>query len=254
MLWHKAWLETRWRFFTGLCVLALLAAGAVFGYPRVAQELLPMVTAPQSDGLVARAIRESIELSRTFRGYVWLNAFSQNFVQMGTLFAVLLGSGGLRTESVGTLYTLALPFSRRALMTTRAATGLAELFVLILVPSLLIAVLAPAIGERYSVVDAVVHGVCLFAAAAVFFGLTFWLATRFADVWRPGLIACGVAIGLALCEVVLSQALPFGLFHMARAESYFREARVPWLGMLLALGVAGVLVHRAIVAVERQDY
>ena len=41
---------------------------------------------------------------------------------------------------------------------------------------------------------------------------------------------------------------------MARAESYFREARVPWLGMLLALGVAALMVHRAIVAVERQDY
>ena len=254
MLWHKAWLETRWRFLTGLGVLALLAMGTVFGYPHVARELLPLVTPPQSDGMVARAIRESVELSRTFRGYVWLNAFSQNFVQMGTLFAVLLGSGGLRTESVGTLYTLALPFSRRALMTTRAATGLVELFALVMVPSLLLVVLAPAIGQPYSVVDAVVHGVSVFAATTVFFGLTFWLATMFSDVWRPGLIACGVAMGLALCETVLAGAVPFGLFHLARAESYFREARVPWLGLGFAIGVAGLLVHRAIVAVERQDF
>lgn len=254
MLWHKAWLETRWRFLTGLGVLALLAMGTVIEYPRVARELLPLVTAPQGDGMVARAIRESVELSRTFRGYVWLNAFSQNFVQMGTLFAVLLGSGGVRTDSVGVLYTLALPFSRRALMTTRAATGLVELFALIMVPSLLLAGLAPAIGEHYSVVDAVVHGVCVFAATAVFFGLTFWLATKFSDLWRPGLIACGVAMGVALCEMVLTRAVPFGLFHMARAESYFRAAQVPWLALLLAFAGAALLVHRAVVTVERQDF
>jgi len=253
MLWHKAWLETKWRFLTGLCVLALLAMGAVFQYPH-AKELLPLVAVPQSDGMVARAIRESVELSQTFRGYVWLHAISQNFLQMGTLFAVLLGSGGLRTEAVGSLYTLALPFSRRALMTTRAATGLVELFAVIMIPSLLLAVLAPAIGERYPVVDAVVHGVSVFAVTAVFFGLTFWLATAYSDVWRPGLIACGVALGLALCETVLAGTVSFGLFHVARAESYFREARVPWVGLLFATGVAGLMVQRAIVAVERQDF
>ena len=253
MLWHKAWLETRWRFLTGLGVLGVLALGTVFQYPQ-AKELLPLVALPQSDGFVARAIRESIELSGTFRGYVWLHAVSQNFIQMGTVFAVLLGSGGLRTESVGALYTLALPFSRRALMTTRAATGLVELFAVITVPALLLAVFAPAIGEQYSVIEALVHGVCVFAVTAVFFGLTFWLATVFPDVWRPGLIACSVAMGLALCETVLADALPVGLFHLARAESYFREARVPWIGLLCAIGAAVVMVHRAIVAVERQDF
>lgn len=253
MLWHKAWLETKWRCLTGFGVLAVVAMGTVFQYPN-AKELLPLVTVPQSDGMVARAIRESVELSQTFRGYVWLQAFSQNFVQLGTLFAVLLGSGGLRTDSVGALYTLALPFSRRALMTTRAATGLVELFAVIMGPALLLAVLAPAIGEQYSVIEAVVHGVCVFAVATVFFGLTFWLATVFPDVWRPGLIACSVAMGLALCEMALAGALPVGLFQIARAESYFREARVPWLGALFALGAAGLMVHRAIVAVERQDF
>ncbi len=254
MVWHKAWLDTRWRFLSGLGVLALLAMGTVFGYPRVVRELLPLVTLPQDDGLVARAIRESVELSRTFRGYVWLNAFSQNFVQMGTLFAVLLGSGGLRTESAGVLYTLALPFSRRALMTTRAATGLAELFAVVMGPSLLIALLAPAIGERYAVADALVHGLSVFAVSMVFFGFTFWLTTQFNDVWRPGLIACGVAMCIGAAEAVFARALPFGLFHVAHAESYFRDGRVPWLGILTAVAVGVLFVHRAVVTVEAQDF
>jgi ABC-2 type transport system permease protein len=254
MTWHKAWLETRWRFLTGLGVLALLAMGTVLSYPRLSKELLPLVTLPEGTGLVANAIRESIELSRTFRGYAWLNAFSQNFSQMGMLFAVLLGSGGLRTESAGVLYTLALPFSRRELMTTRAALGLAELFAVVMVPSLMIAALAPAIGEHFGVVNAVVHGLCLFAAVSVFFGFTFWLATQFSDVWRPGLIACGVAMAIGAVETVFGRALPCGLFQLAWAEGYFRNAQVPWLAMLVALGVAALLVHRAVVTVERQDF
>lgn len=78
--------------------------------------------------------------------------------------------------------------------------------------------------------------------------------TMFSDVWRPGLIAGGVAMGLALCEMMLGGAVPFGLFQVARAESYFREARVPWPGLLFATGLAVALVHRAIVTVERQDF
>jgi hypothetical protein len=254
MLWHKAWLETRWRFLAGLGVLALLAMGTVAGYPQITRDLLPIVTLPEGDTMVARAIREAIELSRTFRGYVWLNAFSQNFVQMGTLFAVLLGIGGLRTETVGALYTLALPFSRRELMATRAATGLLELLALLMVPSLLLVAFAPAIGERYPLVDALVHGGCLFAGTAVFFGLACWLATKFPDVWRPGLIACGLAVCLGAAETVFDSTLWFGLFHTARADSYFLEARLPWLGLVVAMSATGLFLHRAIVSVERQDF
>jgi hypothetical protein len=253
MLWHKAWLDTRWRCLAGLAVLLLSAMGTVFGYQLVSSRALDIPT-PQGSGMVAAAIREALELSRTFRGYVWLNAFSQNLAQLGTLFAIILGSGGLRTEARGTLYTLSLPFSRRALMTTRAASGLAELLAMTMVPALAIAVLAPAVGERYSILDALVHGICLFGGTAVFFSLTFWLSTSFPDPWRPALIACGIAVVIGGAETILGQVAPVGLFHVLHGESYFRGAGVPWIGILLTLALSAVLLHRAIVAIERQDF
>ena len=69
MLWHKAWLETRWRFLTGLRVLATVAMGAVFGYPAMAGSVLP-IGEPSADRTAwwRRAIRESVELSRTLPG------------------------------------------------------------------------------------------------------------------------------------------------------------------------------------------
>ena len=53
---------------------------------------------------------------------------------MWTLFAVLLGTGGLLSQASGggALFTLSLPVSRNRLLGVRAATGLAELLVLAL--------------------------------------------------------------------------------------------------------------------------
>jgi len=253
-MWHKAWLDTRWRFIIGLGVLVLLAMGTVMGYPLVARRLLSVQRLPETDDLVSRAIRESIELSRTFRGHVWMNAFRQNFAHLGTLFAILLGSGGLRTERVGTLFTLSLPVSRRALVLSRAACGLTELFALVMIPALMIPLMAPAIGERYAPLDAIVHGLCLFVAATAFFSLTFWLSTTSSDVWRPGLFVCGIAILVALCEAALPWTASFGVFHAMRGDSYFRDATVPWMGLVIAVAASAVLLYRALVVVERQDY
>ena len=204
--------------------------------------------------MVADAIREALELSRTFRGYVWLNAFSQNLAQLGTLFAILLGSTGLRTEAPGTLYTLSLPFSRRALMTTRAAIGLAELLAITMVPALAIAVLAPAVGERYSFVDALVHGFCLFAGTAVFFSLTFWLSTSFPDPWRPPIIACVIAVVVSVAEMIPGRVGPLGIFHIVHGESYFRGDGIPWVGLVAVSVISAVLLRLAMGAVERQDF
>ncbi len=253
MLWHKAWIDTRWRCLIGLAVLLLSAMGTVFGYQLVSSKALD-ITAPQGSGMVAAAIREALELSRTFKGYVWLNAFSQNLSQLATLFAILLGGGALRSEAPGTLYTLSLPFSRRALMTTRAATGLAELLAMTMVPALAIAVLAPAVGERYSILDALVHGVCLFAGTAVFFSLTFLLSTSFPDPWRPPIIACGIAVVIAMFETFFGRVAPVGIFHVIHGESYFRGDGVPWLGLAVVAALSVVLLRLAIGAIERQDF
>lgn len=254
MLWHKAWSDTRWRCVAGVAVLLLSAMGTVFGFPLVAGRVMSIGEVAPGGGLVSEAIREALELSRTFGGYVWMNAFSQNLSELGMLFAVLLGSGGLRSEAVGTLYTLSLPFSRRAFMTTRAAVGLLELLAITMIPAIAISLLAPAVGEWFPIAAAIVHGVCLFAGAAVFFGLTFWLSTMFPDPWRPGLIAFGAGTVIGLCEAFLFRSQPWGLFNVASGARYFRGDGVPWLGLLILAGVAALLVHRAIVAVERHDY
>src|SRR5205823_4192856 len=148
--------------------------------------------------------KESAELARQYPGYVWSQWFAQNLTELWTLFAVMLGTGGLLSQGSGgaALFTLSLPVSRNRLIGVRAAAGLAELLVLAVVPSLPIPLLSPAVGERYPIADALVHSACVFLAGAVFFSLAFLLSTVFSDVWRPALLALTIAVVLGLCEQV----------------------------------------------------
>jgi hypothetical protein len=226
MLWYKSWLDTRWRFLIAMTLLMLSAAGVVFTYPRV-MKLLPLAPAVDTSGELGRRIQEAIVLSRTYRGYVFSQWFQQNLPQMWTIFAVLLGSGGLLAQGArgGALFTLSMPASRNHLIGVRAAAGLVELLVLAVVAPLLLPLLSPAVGESFGVGDALAHSVCLFAAGAVFFSLAFLLSTSFDDLWRPLLITLAVAIVIGLCELVFRDLSPYSVFAVMRGEVFPHRSR-----------------------------
>lgn len=251
MLWYKSWLETRWRFLIGLALLMCSAGALVLTYPRV-QELLPLVPAVDAQGELGRRIREAVELSREYRGFVWAQGFRQNLSQMGTLFAVLLGTGGLFSSGAA-LFTLSLPATRREQLRVRAATGLGEWLLLALVPAVVIVLMSPAIGESYSLGAALIHGLCLFVAGAVFFSLAVLLSTWFTDVWRPLLIALGIAAAIAVVEQ-FSPAAGRGLFAVMSGETYFRSATVPWFGLAAAAALSAALLYGAAANIEHRDF
>jgi len=254
MLWYKSWLETRWRFLLGLGVLMCSAVVTVLAYPRIAH-LLPLVPPIDTTTAIGRQIKEAADLAREYRGYIWSQWYRQNMPQMWVLFAALLGTGGLLSEgSRGVaLFTLSLPASRSRLLGVRAAAALGELLVLAVVPSLLVPLLSPGVGESYGIVDALVHALCLFVAGATFFSLAFLLSTVFGDVWRPLLIAVGVAIVLAVSEKLFRESAS-GLFGVMSGESYFRGGRVPWLGLLAAGSASAAMLYGASVNFAHRDF
>jgi ABC-type transport system involved in multi-copper enzyme maturation permease subunit len=257
MLWHKAWLETRWRFISALLILTVLAGGNVYDYIAT-QRLLPRLNATSSTpeaevSGVAGAIREAIELQKDFRGFIWYQAFRQNLTQMGVFFAILLGCGGLLSESSkgSALFTLSLPITRKRLFRTRAGTGLAQWFAIAMIAPLSIVILAPTIGERYNLVDALAHGLCVFFVGAVFFSLASFLSTLFGDIWRPMLIALAIACGIAIVSFAAPQ---FAIFRVMSGESYFRTGALPWAGFLTSAVVATALLYSAAETLERRDF
>ena len=253
MLWNKAWLETRWQFVIGLAIVICSAVGVVLVWPRVMQ-LLPLASQMEAGGVIGRQIREAAEVQSTYRGYVWSNWFSQNLTNLGTVLAALLGTGGLLSRRSGGRYMLSLPILRSQLIVTRAAAGLAELLVLVLAPSLLIPLLSPAIGRAYGIGEALIHGLCLFVAAATFFSLSLWLSTVFSDFWRPMLISLSVAIVLGSFESPMIGLLPSGIFHVMSAESYFRRGELPWSGLAASAVASTAMLYGAAIQIARQDF
>jgi ABC-type transport system involved in multi-copper enzyme maturation permease subunit len=257
MLWHKAWLETRWRFISALLILTMLAGGTVYDY-LATQRLLPRLNATTSTAAteasgLAGAIREAIEVQSNFRGFIWYNTFRQNLTQMGVFFAILLGCGGLLSETSkgSALFTLSLPVTRRRIFGARIGTGLAQWFAVAMIAPLAIPILAPSIGERFSVVDALAHGICIFVVGAVFFGLASFLSTLFGDLWRPLLIALGIACLLAVVAFAVPQ---LALFSVMNGERYFRTHTLPWAGLLSSAVLATALLYSAAETLERRDF
>jgi hypothetical protein len=249
MLWYKSWLETRWRFLIGLALLSCSAAGAVLTYPKV-RELMEYVPT-NLGGMIGDRIREAAQLASSYRGYVWSNWFRQNLAQTGTLFAVLLGIASVFSPSRGALFTLSLPVSRPRVLGVRAATGLAELSVLAFLPSLFLPLLAPAIHQSYSVGDALVHGFCFLVAASLFFSLALLLSTIFGDPWRPLLITLGIAIAISIVEQLFGFT---GVFRVMSGESWFRDGRLPWLGLLATAALSASIYYGAVRNLARRDF
>jgi ABC-2 type transport system permease protein len=218
-------------------------------------KLMPLANTIDVGGEIGRRIKEAAELAVEYRGYVWSHWFSQNLAKIGTLFAALLGTGGLFSQASGggVLFTLSLPASRNRLVAVRAAAGLSEWFVLAFVPSLLIPLLSPAIGEKYSVGNTLIHSACLFIAGAAFFSLAFLLSTVFNDVWRPLLIAVSVAVILALFGEV-SDMSRFSVFRVMSGELYFRTGELPWLGLLASVAASAAMLYGAVVNTARRDF
>jgi hypothetical protein len=258
MLWHKAWLDTRARFLAGLAISVIVGFGIIYDF-RATERLLPLVRTMDpamldTTGPIGAAIKQGIEAQQTFRGFVWWQWYRQNLTYLVVIFGALLGAGGLLARSGGAmLYTLSLPVSRNRLISTRAAIGLAELFALAMVPSLLIALLAPSIGQTYSLVDVLVHGVCMFIVGSVFFSLAALLSNDYADMWRPVLIACIVAAALGMLEYVPAIA-PYGIFHVMNGETYYRQVRLPWIGLIVSAGITVALLRTAAVNLSRRDF
>jgi len=255
MLWYKSWLETRWRFLIGLAILMLSGVGVVLAYPRVVA-LLPLVPTVAAGGELGRRIREAAELMRSYRGYVWSQWLRQGMSNMLSIFAVLLGTGGLLSQASGggALFTLSLPVSRRRLLGVRSATGLLELMALAFLPLLLLPLLSPAVGERYSLEDALVHGACAFAAASVLFSMACLLSTVFNDVWRPALIVCVLAVVLGIGEPFFPDVSRYSLFGIMNGEIYFRGGGLPWLELLATTAVSAAMLFAASRNLACQDF
>ena len=251
MIWYKAWIETRTRFFVGLALLVCSAAGIVLAWPKV-MDLLPMAANMPMDGDLGRKVRAAIELSRDYRSYVWSQWFAKNLSMLGVLFAALLGTGSILSQRGGVLFTLSLPVSRSRALFTGAGVGLAELLSIVMAASLTVPLLSPAVGNHYALGDALIHGICLFTVAAVFYSLALLLSTEFGDLWRPLLLTLAIPLALAVIAEVTGSSI--GIFRWMSAEAFFRTGSLPWAGLVISVAASVAMLALSSANIARKDF
>jgi hypothetical protein len=124
--------------------------------------------------------------------------------------------------------------------------------VLALVPSLLIPLLAPALGESYSVTDALVHGALIFVLGSVFLAVAMLASAIFDDFGRAIVLTAIAAFGIGSAELALPR--DHGLFHALTGGAYFRAGTLPWLELVLGVALTGVLIYGAVAYLARRDF
>lgn len=252
MLFQHAFLETRWRFLIGLVVLPVSAAFVALSYPQV-MALSQSVTA-SPDTSLGREIAESMQLARTYDGYVWSQWFRQEGAQLAGLFAAIIGTGGLLSQAAAArLFTLSLPVSRERLLAARAAAGLSQMLALTVVPALVIVLVSPLVSRSFPLIDALVYGIGAFAGCAVMFGLAFFFSSIFGNVWTPVVLTMCSGAALAAFEQITG-ADRFSLLRMIHGESYFHGLGFPWAMLLVSVLVSAALVYAGIRHFARLDF
>ena len=253
MLWYKAWLETRWRFVIALLLGAGLSVLTVMSYSALKDLQVDVSTVPEPFRELAR---EGLALSATYAGYVWSQWFGKNFIQVWTFFAVLIGVGGVVTESSrgSALWTLSLPVSRARLLGVRAAVGAAELLALAVLPSILIPILSPAVGQSYGMADALTYSLICFLAGLVFYCFSLLLSTVFTDQLKPITIGLAAAFGLSLVPLFSRGLADYSVYAVMSGEKYFKEGVPPWAGLAVCVALAAALFLASLRLLERRDF
>jgi hypothetical protein len=76
----------------------------------------------------------------------------------------------------------------------------------------------------------------------------------FGDVWRPALLACLVAAALAVSAQVVREVSRYSIFRVMSAETYFRDGRLPWLGLIASTALSAAMLYAAARNISRQDF
>jgi ABC-type transport system involved in multi-copper enzyme maturation permease subunit len=187
MLWYKMWRES-WIRFAVSAVALLWMCGLVV--------------------LLQRQVRAHADEPMSYTHYIWSAVYKANVLDLFILLAIVVGLGGvLQERSQGTAgFTLSLPVSRWRLIAVRAATGLAQVAILALLPGLLISLLSPFVGEVFPLSRAFQFGLLWAGCGMVIFAMSFFFSVVLPGSYSPaiasvaGLLACSALAHLPMLE------------------------------------------------------
>jgi ABC-type transport system involved in multi-copper enzyme maturation permease subunit len=234
MLWYKSWLETQLWFLLGLMLLVAQVIAFYMSYP------MDPVTSYPNGALGVTSQEMELLRSNDFRSYLWLRWFSTTLLLFWPVLVMGLAGTGFESAS-GREYLLSLPVTRRRIAWTRLGLAAAQIATFTLVPTLLLCAMAPLVGQRYPIGDALAHCLILMVAGLGLFGLTLFLRVVMGTV-QAYVVSAALVFLCALFTFAAKGFIPYSLFRLMNGGDYFFEHHVPLTGLAASAIVGCVLI------------
>jgi ABC-type transport system involved in multi-copper enzyme maturation permease subunit len=260
MLWYKAWLETRTRFFTAAAVTLAVCLFWTLAHTWIENNWQrDLIEHPDYDNPAwfLRAMRD-------YPFFLYHFVYADMFQKIWVFLAVLLGIGGLSREAAhGTAgFTLSLPVSRLTLFRTRALVATAELFVLTTIALVTIVAGSAVMGLPYPLGHALSHLGMMFFGGLVFLAASLCLVEFVEGEHTATVVLLG---GVGLLYFVMQPyvdgapldwfAVPFAVPKlMAGPADIANAGAIAWNGLVASLAAAMIFVAAGIRRTQRGDY
>jgi ABC-2 type transport system permease protein len=238
MLWYKAWLESRTRFLIALVGITAIASDSIY---RQVKDALP------TSGM--SYYRFVLHNCHQFVALLWVIALT-----------LLMMGGVVREKAVGaSSFTLTLPVSRRRLMWTRIAAGLAETVTLAVVPWSAMFTIACTVGKPLPIEQATIHVTLMLAGGLFFFATAVFCSSLLEGEYTAPLVAFGAiaTVAFALNDPPLRDYSPW---HMLFASNLLDRKRqllsgpIPWPVIAGTAVVASMMLIASVRIVERREF
>ncbi len=254
MLWKKGWWETRLPFL--FCLGAVfLVYGMVFG--RGDYDAAHWAARLQRSANLSESERQALS---DYQGQTWALWFKMSLNIIWASFAVTLGASCLQTEcphmpsqSAARQFAFSLPVSRRKVLLSQAAVSFGEMFLVALLPSLLLPIMARFHGQWFSWGDTLIYTLLMIFGGAVFFCFAFLMTVILRNYLVVLVTAEVVVFALFLPFLSLGARPWWNVFGVMAGESYFYHEQIPWPGLLISMILSAVFMFAAVRIYERRD-
>jgi hypothetical protein len=229
MIWYRAFLETRSRFYLSRAMLVFMA----------------LVFFP---GDATKAAKIFSGVAKTNSGVLW------------GMFVIIVAGAGINTQTTcstrqgvhgSIFFTLSLPVSRRKLLLTRAAVGYAASFVLAIAACLTFWISSPAVRSLVTLRDLLTYAVSLFVGTLVFHSFAILFATFLDEMWQ---FYASAAVCMAALMIRPFAGTDWDIFRLVGDRSIPVFGGVWWPGFAGCLLLSAAILLAAIRLVERREY
>lgn len=261
MLFYKAWIESRVRFFAGMIAAAIVCIYYVSSHAG----LVTMWTLEMQNPKGHHHSWMPLGVHQ-YGWYLWHYLYDNYLQQIWALFAALFAFGGLTREKMnGTaLFSLGFPVSRRRWLLTRLSVAVLESAALSLFAAAVIFVASLTIHQSYSHSQILLHAMLMVAAGVFMLALGNLCFTLFPGEHLSLILTVailGVPYLLLQGYMQYTQAVGraswlgnFNIAHAMAGPYQLTWATTPWIGLGIAWMLAGLLTGAAAVYGDRVDY